>query len=312
MRKICTLILVIIVTFLFGCGGCSCKNYFTTELKEIENEVTLSIKEDYIPYLGYQENDIPIYTFKFEGKINTALRTTGPHEVVFTGNDDFRISEMVKELLKYHEENGIISYRSLGITKKYETHLNKKTIDSDGNEKTEKVYLKVIDGNMYDEIAYITLDNGLQLTINYRRFDVEGENGETITYYGWQYTESIRMILYYPLMVVEELNGEKKILIVALPNAVINKIETRYDVEGLMTKDTYLDSSYYTYPYPDYDSETSGSDYDATNSINSIKEYYTKFYNGRIENDEFVYTYLGYDFKVTFEKTSFIITYIPR
>ena len=45
--------------------------------------------------------------------------------------------------------------------------------------------------------------------MNFCRF--EGEiNGVKKTYYAWQYSESIRMILYYPLMVVDDKNGERK------------------------------------------------------------------------------------------------------
>ena len=305
MRKILIMTILLISLFTSGCG------FFETELQEIEDEITLTIKEDFVEYLGYEKENIPTYTFKFDGKINITLRNTGPNEIIFSGNDDFRISNMVEEFLKYHEENGIISYRTLNVQKKYETHLNKRTVLEDGTVKTERVYLKVTDGDLYNEIAYITLENGLQLTMNFCRF--EGEiDGVKKTYYAWQYSESIRMILYYPLMVVNDKNGERKILIVALPNKVINKIEPRYDLKGLMTKDTYLDSSYYTYPYPDFDEETSSSDYDATESIENIKNYYIDKFNGRYEGEDFVYTYLGYDFKVTFEKTSFIITYIPR
>ena len=159
---------------------------------------------------------------------------------------------------------------------------------------------------MSNEIAYITLDNGLQLTINYLKFQVEQEDKSIKTYYSWQYSESIRMILYYPLMVDEN----KKILIVALPNATINKIEPRLDVNGLMKKDSYLDSSYYTYPYSDYDSELSGKDYDNSKIVSSIKDYYIKFYNGYMENDKLIYTYLGYTFSVEFNKTTFTISYV--
>ncbi len=88
--------------------------------------------------------------------------------------------------------------------------MNKKVTLDDGTIKSEKVYLKVIDGNMSNEIAYITLDNGLQLTINYLKFQVEQEDKSIKTYYSWQYSESIRMILYYPLMVVKDKDENKK------------------------------------------------------------------------------------------------------
>ena len=44
----------------------------------------------------------------------------------------------------------------------------------------------------------------------------------------------------------------------------------------------------------------------------NIKNYYIERYNGRYEGEDFVYTYLGYDFKVEFYNTNFVITFIAR
>ena len=37
--------------------------------------------------------------------------------------------------------------------------------------------------------------------------------------------------------------------------------------------------------------------------------YYIDNFNGRYINDDFVYTYLGYDFKVVFNESNFIISF---
>ena len=112
---------------------------------------------------------------------------------------------------------------------------------------------------------------------------------------------------------VAEIDGVRKLLIVALPNGVINKIEPRYDPKGLVTKDTYLEESFYTYPYRDYDESTSSSDYSNTQSANEIKDYYVTNFNGNFDSDGYLYyNYLGYNFKVIFGSTHFVIKYNGR
>lgn len=299
-RRFCLILLVLLLS------GCSC-NFFKTEVYECEGEKLLHIKDDFYDYMPYQKEEVPDYTFYFPGKLNFTVNTTGPNEIVFSNNDDFVVSEIIEDFLKYYEENGIISYREISTMSKYETHLNKKVIDSNGNIKNERVYFKVTEGQLHNMIAYITLDNGLQLTLNYCMFEGTSE-GKTDTYYTWEYTESIRMSLYYPLMVTE-INGERKIVIVALPNQVINKIEPRYDPSGLVSKDAYLNESFYTYPYSDYD-EDNPKGYDNSKSVKSIKDYYINNLGGSIVDDDVIYSYLGYDFKVTFGSTHFVISFI--
>ena len=93
MKKWLMLLIVMISLFVSSCG------FFETELREIEDEITLSIKEDFIEYLGYEEKDIPTYTFEFEGKINITLRNTGPNEIIFSGNDNEIVSHWLKPYL---------------------------------------------------------------------------------------------------------------------------------------------------------------------------------------------------------------------
>ncbi len=115
MKRLFIFLLLFSTIFLCNCG------FLKTEVREIEDEITLTIKDEFIPYLGYDEEEIPNYVFTFPGKLNIALHTTGPNEIVLTNNDDFIVSEIIGNLLKYYEENGIISYRSMSITKKSET-----------------------------------------------------------------------------------------------------------------------------------------------------------------------------------------------
>ena len=308
MTKISKILCLVLISFMaFILSGC---NFFTTEVYECTDSIELHIKDEFYEYMPYDKASVPSYIYSFGGKLNFTVNTTGPNEIVFSNNDDFIVSDKLKELFTYFEENGIITYRETSITKKYETHMNKKVITADGKIKNERVYFKVTDGDLHNMIAYITLPNGLQLTLNYCMFEGENEGVKRI-YYTWEYTQSIRMSLYYPLMVVD-LDGARRILIVALPNGVINKVEPRYDPNGLVTKDTYLDESFYTYPYSDYN-EDEPSGYDNTESVNSIKDYYITNFNGYLDSENHLfYYYLGYKFQVTFGKTHFVIKFIGK
>ncbi len=299
------LLLLLMIPLFSGCYG-----LFETELVANQDEIFLTIKENFVEYLPYEKDEIPTYTLKFPDlSINTTLHRTGENEVIFSGNDDFVVSEVIAKLLAEYEAKERISYRLITEEKRNETHLNRHVIQENGDIKSEKVYLRVTDGVIENKIAYMTLENGLQLTINFRTFEGTYE-GKTNRYYSWQYTESMRLILYYPLMIIKNSNQTKTILIIALPNAIINKIETRYEPSGLLEKDEYLDSSYYTYEYANYDSQTSGSQYDNSTQVEAIKAYYEQNFNGREIENIFYYDYLGYTFKVSFQKTNFTITYI--
>lgn len=302
MKKIYLSLIILITVFLSGC------NWFKTELVSNTDYINLSIKANYIEYLTSYEK-IPSYTLDIKGlTINTTKYRTGENEIIFSGNDDFVVSSVIEKLLKEYEQKNRISYKLLSTETDYETHLNK-TIIEDGKEKRIKEYLKVKNGVIENKIAYMTLENGLQLTINFRTFEVENE-GVPTRYYSWQTTESVRLILYFPLMVVKDSNGDKKILIVALPNGVINKIETRYEPSGLLENDDFLSETYYTYEYSNYDSLTSSKDYSNVEEINSIKEYYINNFNGRYENEMFLYDYLNYTFSIEFLDTTFIIRFV--
>ena len=166
----------------------------------------------------------------------------------------------------------------------------------------EKVYLKVKDETVYNEIVYILLDNGLILSINYARF-IDSDN---VTYYKWQKTESIRMVLHYPFMITDKvdeypnkINNNKSFVFIPLPLGVTYSFDTTTKrLVKLLSNDKFLESSYYTYKYVNSYEE------DHDNFIS----FYQKYYNGRYINDEFVVTNFGIDFKIKFNKDNFVIT----
>lgn len=298
-------LLIILCLFITSCG------FFKTELVEHEGQIHFEINEQYLPYMPY--DTIPSYDLKLpQGKkINTTKYRSDVNEVIFSGNDDFVVSEMLSELFAEYKEKGRLSTKIISTESRFETHLNQTVVKENGAIESERAYLKVKDAKIYNEIAYITLENGLQLTTSYARFEVETEAGIK-TYYTWQYSESIRMILYFPLMVVQNSDQTKNILIIPLPNGVINTIETRYEAAGLIKNDDFLKESYYTYEYADYNKADTSAKYDNTNAVASMREYYNTNYKGREVDGKYMFTYLGFDFMIEFGNKEFIIRYIEK
>lgn len=291
MKKRLLGFLLVITLFLVGCNCESC-NIFKTELVSYTNEITLTYDADLEGHLKYQDIEIPTYTIKFDGTLNITKQRTGEYECVFSHNDDFYVSNVIKSIIAEYEEKGRISYYVISEDKDAETWMNHRDESVD-----EKIYIKVKDGVIYNEIAYITLENGLQLTINYARF-VNSETNET--YYRWQKTESIRICLHYPLMVIDD-NEERKFVFIAVPNQVRLKFDTTTkQVKDLLEKDKFTTDEWYTYSY-----QTSyENDYD-----NYVK-YYVDNFNGYWENDLLYYTFLGEKFNIKFNEDNFIITYV--
>ena len=287
MKKIITILLVLVVI-----GVCSSCSIFKTEVVAYENEIKLSYDSDLDGHLAYNGIEIPSYTIKFDGKLNITKQRTGEYECIFSNNDDFAVSKVVSSILTEYEEKGRVSYYRQSIEETNETWMNRRDEEVD-----EKAYIKVKDGKITNELAYITLENGLQLTINYARFIDSDTN---ITYYRWQKTQSIRIFLHYPLMVIDK-DDERKFVIIAVPNQVRLKFDTTTkQIKDLLSKDKFTTSEWYTYDYQNSYSE------DYENYLN----YYKDNFNGRFVGDEFFYDYLGYTFKVEFNESNFIISFV--
>ena len=287
MKKILILVFSIYISFIMA----SC-NIFKVEVVEYVNEIPLSYDSKLVGHLAYNEEDIPSFTLKFEGKVNITKQRTGEYECIFTKNDDFFISNIVMNLLDEYTEKGRASFYTQKIEETNETWMNRRDEVTD-----EKIYIKVKDGKIYNELAYITLENGLQLTINYAKFVDQETN---ITYYRWQKTESIRMFLHYPLMVIDK-DDERQFVFIAIPNQVRLKFDTTTkQVKDLLAKDKFTTSEWYTYDYQHSYEE----------DLDNYKNYYIDNFNGRTENNEFLFDYLGYTFKIDFNENNFVISFV--
>ena len=287
MKKIFIIAFSIYISFIM----ISC-NLFKVEVVEYQNEIPLTYDSDLKGHLAYDEEIIPSYIVEFDGKVNITKQRTGEYECIFTKNDDFFVSKIVEDILNEYIEKGRASFYTQKIEETNETWMNRRDDTTD-----EKIYIKVKDGKIYNELAYITLENGLQLTINYARF-VDSETN--ITYYRWQKTESIRIFLHYPLMVIDK-DDERKFVFIAVPNQVRLKFDTTTkQVKDLLSKDKFTTSEWYTYDYQHSYEE----------DLDNYKNYYIDNFNGRKENNEFFFDYLGYTFKIDFNENNFVISFV--
>ena len=287
MKKIFIIAFSIYISFIM----ISC-NLFKVEVVEYQNEIPLTYDSDLKGHLAYDEEIIPSYIVKFDGTVNITKQRTGEYECIFTKNDDFFVSKIVEDILNEYIEKGRASFYTQKIEETNETWMNRRDDTTD-----EKIYIKVKDGKIYNELAYITLENGLQLTINYARF-VDSETN--ITYYRWQKTESIRIFLHYPLMVIDK-DDERKFVFIAVPNQVRLKFDTTTkQVKDLLAKDKFTTSEWYTYDYQHSYEE----------DLDNYKNYYIDNFNGRKENNEFFFDYLGYTFKIDFNENNFVISFV--
>ena len=187
------LFLIFCLIFL---SGCSCNEIFSFSVTPVENGITLTYDQDIITHLAYENIELPSYTIEFDGTLNITENRQGEFECIFAQNDDFTVSKLVANIIDEYKEKGRVSFREISKDEEMETWMNLRNETQD-----EKIYLQVKDGIIYNEIAYITLENGLQLTINYARFTDKDNN----LYYRWQKTESIRFVLHYPLMVIKQI-----------------------------------------------------------------------------------------------------------
>ena len=275
------LIFILILTSLFLCA---CNDTVPNE-----GSVTLDLSSNYKEYV---KSDIPNFTLNFDGTLNTIKNVNKSYYTVFSGNDDIILSNALAALFDEYKD---VMYVEITDTKKSKTrefsHLE------NGKVKNENLVLD--EGVSYNEVAYIPLKNGLKLTIDYCRFVSEG-----ITYYSWCYERSISMYLYYPIMVIDN-NGEKELTILTLPNRITIHVSPELRLTNILTKDTYIGSSLYTFEYLS-DDEVSLDDKKAY-----VWDYY-ETYNLSERSDNFTFDYLGNRYEVKMQEESFVITWLQR
>ena len=249
------------------------------------NSITLKLDEKFDDYMFEKAPD---FEFKFNGNLNTVDSVNKTYYTVFSYNEDDILSEALTMLFDQYKDS--IKYE---IVNTDEVKMRKYShLDSEGN--LYNVEMVCDDGKVYDEVAYISLPNGLKLTVDYCRFISNG-----VTYYTWRYSRSIAMYLYYPLMVVDD-NGIRKIVLLTLPNMVSYTINPDQKLASLLTKDTYLDSSFYTFEYFD----------DGNDKVEYVLDYYKDYNLSKISDNVYNFVYLNSEFKLMLNENSFVIEWI--
>lgn len=305
MKKKYLIILIFIFLFVFtACGK--------IEVDINNNSFTLEFPKESLEYLPYDE--IPNFTFNFEGVIRTLKGDTHSdiflsNQKTFKKNDDFLTSEIIEKFINEYLEKDRIMFRVSKFEKQFETRMNKLEVDSNGEEKLVSQIMKVKEGEVYNEIAHVSLENGLMLTLDYRRF-VSDFEGEEKTYYSWTYASSIRMVLHYAFLIDVDSNNKKTLYILTLPPKVTYELglNVKHPINRMLEKEFYLNENFKMFYYPDYlDAKEEERELDVEDNINQVKSYYERDFNGRFENDIYMFTYLGYDFKIDFDDKYFVI-----
>ncbi|MFA5542991.1 MAG: hypothetical protein WC008_03465 [Bacilli bacterium] len=282
MKKINIIILIIL---LFSLSGC-----FKNKVTPNEGEIVLRLEEKYTALMPYEKSDIPIFRFEFDGVFNTIMYVSKTFYSVFATNDDFLLSAEIERIL--NENEGRVEYVVSAQDVQTTTRIN--SMNSEGKQVAN--HYPVDNSDVFDETAFIDLENGLKLSIDYRRFSSDGK-----TYYVWRYSQNLAMYLYYPLMVIEE-NGQKELLILTLPNQVKFQVGTTLSLDKILDNDDYLDVDKYTFNY--LDRYTSLSE-----KKQHIIDYYVDGYEGVLDDNTLYFNYLNIKFKLTLLDDYFTIEY---
>lgn len=313
MKKFFVTLILLLSLCLTGC--------FKTSVSPNEGSVTFTLDNDFKSVLSVSE--LPEFEFKFDGNLNTVINNTKSYIKVFSNNEDIILSDALNKLFDQYKDRIFIQKNG---SEKVSTTLFS-TLDEFGNVKNVKYTPD--DKKIYEETAYISLENGLKLSVDYRRFIYNGKN-----MYSWKYDSSLTMFLYYPMMAIE--NGLKnKIVLITLPNCITFKVGPTLLLKSILNEKTYVDkedSVYYTFNYFDNPNKEEDEqdkkmskkkdDHELTEEeIKVIKEhqkyvidYYVNDHNAVYDstNKTLTYTYLGNKFRVDLFDNYFRMHYIAE
>ena len=283
MKNIRKILLVIVLVFssllLVGCN----------ETIPNENSVTLYLADSYKDMIKYTE--VPTFTLNFKGNLNTIANVNKTYYTVFSNNDDIILSDAISELLAEYE--GRVEYV---IVNEDEVAQRKFSVIENGVLKN--IDMKCDDNKVYDEVAYIDLENGLKLTIDYCRFVSDGK-----TYYTWRYSRSIAMYLYYPLMKINN-NSNIELVLLTLPNKVKLHVGPELKLINILDKDEYFEKGMYTFEYQSGETEEEKKAY--------VINYYQGYKYNKIDDNSFTFEYLNNKFKVELQENTFSIEWMER
>lgn len=294
MKKVFIIISLFVIIF----GTTSCSNDFVT----YENEIKLRIPEEYSSLL--KASDIPDYTLTFDGKINVSSKVDNNNEICFVNNDDFFISGVIENLLKEYEEKDLVRYITLSEKETASTRMNR-LINKDGKDVQKSEIMNVVGDKIINKVAYISLLNGLSLSINFRTFESDHE-GSVKTYYTWQYEASSRLYLHYPLFTNHNNDG-CQLIIVPLPVGVNYAIGLNINFDKLTSSNSYDSEEYRRFRYFGYNDEKVDLLFDLNKAKSDVIYYYETLFNANVNDDIIEFEYLGNNFIVTLKEAYFEI-----
>lgn len=300
MKKIYLICLVFLTILLSGCGG--------NRVIPNDGEIVFFFPDEFRNYLL---SEAPSYTFEFNGTINTIIDATSPNRKAFGKNDDFVLSDILSELFNdYHDKNRL-TVRIIQEVEEFETKMN--TLETNNDELKQVSHILKVDGNIvYNELAFIHLENGLILSFEYRRFNSIIDN-ELKTLYAWRYTAPLNAVLHYPLIVVKDHDQSLKLVIITIPPKSIYQIgiSEKQSLHRILKDEKYTTEFYRSFTYPDHNEDPRyQDDFDLEKNIEMVKDYYQQYHQGRMIGEDFFFTYLNIEYKVIFKERSFVIEYL--
>ena len=271
MKKLLTFLLVTITLMVLT----SCNNTI-----KYRDQIILTLDSEWQNVLC-TNGTIPSRIFQFDGELNV-YETSTSMGIIFTKNDNYFLSQaFANHLATVVGENYIVVSETV------------QNYDNDGalfgKEK------KVIDANTQSVERSIVSwsSDGTRYSYLFRTFKSGGTD-----YYVYTYNTGISISMDIPLL-VQKVGGEQKIFMVSLPYDTRYVLNINTKIKSLKNKAEYLDDKYHQFAYPNY--------LQNQDKIQGVKEWYLNYCDGVDYGDYLVFTYIGINYKVTFNTDYFSI-----
>lgn len=260
----------------------SCKCRLTNKYKVMPNGVDITVKEEFLNHM-LRKDTVPVIHFDYNN-VRISEDLSDNSIVYFVQNDQLALSDAFAQHLSQYTTDQLIEARVVERDEKGKAILGKEKYPIDEGTKS------------LEKIVIATRNDGTRVSYSYRTFTSGGK-----VYYAYTYIENMSIALEMSFMTVID-NNVRKLVLLPLP------YDTKYivggrnlDVEKVITKDEYLNTTeenFYIFNYSPYlQSITTDKD----ELISLVKDWYIKYCNGHIENDQFVIEYLGVKFSVNFD-----------
>lgn len=274
--------ILLLFLFMISLTLTSCKCRLTNDYKVMPEGVDITVKEEFLNHM-LRKDTVPVIHFDYNN-VRISENLSDNSIVYFVQNDQLALSDAFGKHLSQYTPNQLIEARVVERDEKGKAILGKDRYPIDEGTKS------------LEKIVIATRSDGTRVSYSYRTFTSGGK-----VYYAYTYIENMSIALEMPFMTVIDSNVRKLVLL-PLP------YDTKYivggrnlDVEKIITKDEYLNTTeenFYIFNYSPYlQSITTDKD----ELINLVKDWYIKYCNGHVEDDQFVIEYLGVKFSINFD-----------